>query len=129
MGSSEELVGCKIESWQLMGCEYDAQNRWVGADVFFVVPPGGYIVNVVTREQYAQEILQEILKEVFESGEGLRPEAFREDRKSTLNTLNKKEPYVVNYPELDLEVLRELLGGVVTRDLVDSMWYDGPYEG
>lgn len=122
MGSSEELVGCKIESWQLMGCEYDAQNRWVGADVSLVVPPGRYIVNVVTREQYAQEILEG----VFEFGEGLRPEAFREDRKSTLN---KKEPYVVNYPELDLEVLRELLGGVVTRDLVDSMWYDGPYEG
>ncbi len=117
--SEHNPVGFTVEAYDILGKE-SADNKWVGADLELVIRPvGRFMLNVVTKEHFANQHLQEALDEIEQLAKMLDDDTTR----------NRRTPFVLNDDEINYEILeRKFRDRKVEEDLAASLLYDGPTE-
>lgn len=108
-------VGHVIANYMVRGCEYDGNNRWIGADIMLDVEDVGlFSVRAVTKQAW----LDEERLQMFSDLERLKPDDFDD-----MNKLEYRDPFILNDTVITDEVLDlKLRNRVVLKDLADSLW-------
>lgn len=117
-GYSPDPIGHSIESFAVIGEEFDGTKKWVGADVVVDVPScGNFFLRIVTKEHYIDEKLRDTL-----STEWMNEPV--DDK-----PIEQRPPYVLNDKELSDTVLTsKFVGRVIEADLAAALWYNNSAE-
>ena len=112
--AEHDPTGYKVTGYHVQGQEWDAQGRWVAADVLLRVPGmGRYLVHMVTKKQFEIEALEKVHTDL------VRPEQLLEEASTEV-----REPFVLNDQEIDYDIILKKFGNrEIAEDLAASMFY------